>query len=233
MLSIVPFVLILIVGALYALNRKKLTIAATVTGVIIATLIFAGSGYIGFIMMTTFFVLGTAATSHKRLVKQQLGLAQPNKGRRSTNQVLANAGFQGFIGLLMLVDAGHSQLYFLMIAAGFSSATADTISSEFGSVYGSRFYNIINFRNDERGLDGVISLEGTLAGLAGSIIIALLYAVTEGLGKGMLIVIIAGTAGNLFDSVLGATLERKRIFKNDAVNLLNTIFAALVAWVLN
>jgi uncharacterized membrane protein len=49
---------------------------------------------------------------------------------------------------------------------------------------------------------------------------------------GVWVVIISGTAGNLFDSVLGATLERKGYIKNNLVNFLNTVFAALVAYLL-
>ena len=216
----------------YAISRQKLTIPATITGAIIAVSIFAGAGYVGFIMMTMFFLLGTLATAHKVDTKKQIGIAEANKGRRTASQVLANAGFQGLLGLFNVADAQHQSLYLLMIAAAFSSATADTLSSELGSVYGKRFYNILNFKKDLRGLNGVVSLEGTLAGIAGSCIIALLYAIAAGFGKGFIIVIIAGTAGNLFDSVLGATLERKGLLKNDGVNLLNTAFAAVVAWVL-
>ena len=216
----------------YAISRHKLTIPAAKTGAIIAVSIFAGAGYVGFIMMTMFFLLGTLATAHKVDTKKQIGIAEANKGRRTASQVLANAGIQGLLGLFKVADAQHQSLYLLMIAAAFSSATADTLSSELGSVYGKRFYNILNFKKDLRGLNGVVSLEGTLAGIAGSCIIALLYAIAAGFGKGFIIVIIAGTAGNLFDSVLGATLERKGLLKNDGVNLLNTAFAAVVGWVL-
>ena len=216
----------------YAISRHKLTIPAAITGAIIAVSIFAGAGDGGFIMMTMFFLLGTLATAHKVDTKKQIGIAEANKGRRTASQVLANAGVQGLLGLFKVADAQHQSLYLLMIAAAFSSATADTLSSELGSVYGKRFYNILNFKKDLRGLNGVVSLEGTLAGIAGSCIIALLYAIAAGFGKGFLIVIIAGTAGNLFDSVLGATLERKGLLKNDGVNLLNTAFAAVVAWAL-
>lgn len=229
-LTILPFIAIIVAGVYYAITRNKLTVTAAVTGAITATLVFAGAGYVGFVMMTLFFLLGTLATGHKMNVKKQIGIAEENKGRRTASQVLANAGVQGLLGLLMVVDVQHQPLYLLMIAAGFSSATADTLSSELGSVYGTRFYNIINFKKDLRGLNGVVSLEGTLAGFAGSCIIALLYAIAAGFAKGFIIVIIAGTAGNLFDSVLGATLERKGLLKNDGVNLLNTAFAAVVAW---
>lgn len=232
MISILPFIVVVLAGMWYAIVRNKLTIGAAITGAIIATFLFAGSGYVGFVMMTTFFLLGTLATSHKKQVKQQLGITEENKGRRVASQVLANAGIPGLLGIMMLADAQHKDLYLLMITAAFSSATADTMSSELGSVYGKRFHNILSFKKDVRGKDGVVSLEGTIAGIAGSCIIAATYVIAEGFGKDFIVTIIAGTAGNLFDSVLGATLERKGVLKNDGVNLLNTIFAAIIAWLI-
>jgi uncharacterized membrane protein len=44
------------------------------------------------------------------------------------------------------------------------------------------------------------------------------------------IVVIAGVAGMLFDSFLGAVFERKGHLNNDAVNLLGTAFAVGIAW---
>jgi uncharacterized membrane protein len=41
--------------------------------------------------------------------------------------------------------------------------------------------------------------------------------------------LVAGTAGNLADSVLGATLERRGVLDNNTVNFLNTLTGALVA----
>jgi uncharacterized protein (TIGR00297 family) len=112
------------------------------------------------------------------------------------------------------------------MAACFSSATADTLSSELGTVYGRKFYRITTLRPDKKGLDGVISFEGTLIGLCGSAVIAALYAIPYN-GQFFTTVVLAGTAGNLADSFLGAVWERKGRLSNDAVNFLNTLVAGI------
>ena len=119
-----------------------------------------------------------------------------------------------------------------MIAAAFSSAAADTVSSELGSVYGSSFYDILSFKTGQRGLDGVISIEGLLFGIAGSVLVAAIYALIEATTQYIPSIILAGTIGNLTDSYLGATLERQRKIGNDAVNFLNTAIAILAMWAL-
>ena len=45
-------------------------------------------------------------------------------------------------------------------------------------------------------------------------------------------IVLAGTAGNLADSLLGALFERGGILNNNAVNFLNTLTAALLGYVL-
>jgi len=120
-----------------------------------------------------------------------------------------------------------------MIACSLSAATADTISSELGSLYGKKFLNIITFRADRRGENGVVSIEGFVFGILGSSLIAIAYGITEEFRwKDMLIIVIAGTIGNLVDSVLGATLERNGKIKNDGVNFLNTVSASIFALIL-
>lgn len=216
----------------YALKAGKLTWPAAIAGAIIGGVIFIASGYVGLAMMVTFFILGTISTSWKIGYKKQMGLAEENKGRRTAGQVIANAGVPGLLGILTLLNNANSTLYLLMMAAGFASASADTLSSELGNVYGRRFYNIVTFKKDVRGLNGVVSMEGTLIGIMGSCMIALIYFIAFGCDKNILIIIIAGTAGNLADSILGATLEQQKVLNNNAVNFFNTAIAAGVAGLL-
>lgn len=216
------------IGAVYSVVTRKLTVMAAVTGVGLALLIYAGAGFTGIAMMACFFLLGSAATSWKLKWKRQQGLAEHEKGTRTAGQVIANAGVAALIGLVGFLYTGTSfPLLPAMIAGAFAAATADTLSSELGNVYGSRYYNILGFKKDQRGLNGIISLEGTLCGIVSSMLIAFIYAVGFGWDAHMvMIIILAGTIGNISDSLLGATLERKQWIGNNTVNFLNTAIAA-------
>jgi uncharacterized protein (TIGR00297 family) len=125
---------------------------------------------------------------------------------------------------------GHPVLFGLAFAGAFATAAADTASSEIGQLLGRRTFLITNFRPVPRGTEGAVSLEGTLAGVAASLVIAALGA---GLGLypwiGVLAVVVAAFVGTTFESVVGAALEKRNLLDNEALNFLNTLVGALVA----
>jgi uncharacterized protein (TIGR00297 family) len=228
----VVLILLLAVGMFFSVTTGKLTVGGAAAGGACSSFIYLASGFIGIALIAAFFIIGTLVTGWKMGKKVQMGVAEKNKGRRTAGQVLANAGAAGIIGALIFILPDQKLLLSLMIAASFSAATADTVSSELGTVYGHSFYNILTFKKDVRGLDGVISKEGTLLGIAGSVLIALIYAAGFGWSIHFLWIVIAGTIGNLSDSFLGATVERKGYIGNNWVNFLNTLIAALAALLL-
>lgn len=223
---------ILLTGMFLSVFFRKLNGVGTLTGGLLAGFIYAGAGFTGIALMAVFFLLGTLATGHKIGIKENLKAAEKSKGRRNAVQVLSNAGLPALCGLLAWIYPEKAPLFRLMLAAGFSSATADTLSSELGTVYGKKFYNILTLRPDRRGLDGVVSLEGTLLGALGSLAMALIYSIGYGFHYGFFWIIIAGVIGNWTDSVLGATAQRRHYLTNNSVNLFNTAVAALVVWLL-
>jgi uncharacterized protein (TIGR00297 family) len=227
-----PILLIVTAGIIISVKAKKLTIWGGITGGVVAVLIFLGAGYTGISMLAVFFIAGTTATSWRKKEKQPLK-SSVDHTKRNAGQVLANGGIAAIAGVMICIISAKTELLRLMMAASLASAMADTLSSELGMLYGRRFYNIVSCKRDQRGLDGVISLEGTLIGIIGSAIIAMIYALGFGWTNAVWLILFAGTVGNLSDSVLGALLERKHYLNNDMVNFLNTLIAALAAGLLN
>ncbi|MDB5133530.1 MAG: hypothetical protein JWP37_133 [Mucilaginibacter sp.] len=225
-----PLMLLIMAVMFVSVKTGKLTFAGAITGGAIAIMIFAGAAYTGIAMLGAFFIFGTAATVWKKKEKQQFKPIEDRSTKRNAGQVLANGGMPAVIGILIYLIPLKAGLLRMMMGASLASAMADTLSSELGTVYGKRFYNIITFNKDERGLDGVISVEGTLMGIGGSMVIAIVYALGFGWNSSFLFIIIAGTIGNISDSVLGVLLERKRYLNNDTVNFLNTFIAAIAVW---
>jgi uncharacterized protein (TIGR00297 family) len=97
-------------------------------------------------------------------------------------------------------------------------------------VIGRRTYLVTTLRPVPRGTEGAVSLEGTLAGLAAAVVVG-------GLGfwtglyppLGVVAVVAAAMVATTLESVAGATLERRGLLDNEAVNFLNTLAGALVA----
>lgn len=236
LLNNVIVLLLLSAGVIASIRLKKLTASAGITGGVLGWLVFAGGGYTGLGMLAAFFILGTAATGWGRDRK----IALPNAGEkgaaaqttRTAGQVFANGGVAALAGLGIIIFPAYHHLLEPAMAGSLASATADTLSSELGIVYGRRHYNILTWKPDQRGRDGVVSLEGTVIGVAGSAVIAALYAAGHGWSSAVGIILLSGTIGNLMDSILGAALERKHYIGNDMVNLLNTLAAGVLAGVL-
>lgn len=211
---------ILVIVAVICVLAKKLTPWAGATAVLVGYLVFGGAGLTGECQLFTFFILSVLATRHKRALK-----GKAHGELRDARQVLANGGVAAAVGLLAMIDVPHRAIYEVTIAGSLAAAIADTLSSELGMVYGKRTVNILNMRKDQRGSDGVISLEGTLIGAAGALIIGAFY----GWSKPMWIITMSGILGNVIDSVLGATLEREGIIGNNMVNFLTTLTGALIS----
>ena len=231
MIELILVSLIIISSVYFSIHLKKLTISAAITGGFLAAIIYYGVGSIGIALLGAFFILGISATVWHNLKKTPITKIDKDSGTRNTAQVLANGGVAAIIALLAIIDPDNINIYKFLLAASLSSATADTLSSELGMIYGKKHYDIISFQFGNKGDDGIISLEGTVIGIIGSCIISLIFVLFEGWNLFILIVV-AGTFGNLADSLIGATLERRNYIKNDMVNFLSNATAAIMGLVL-
>jgi uncharacterized protein (TIGR00297 family) len=215
--------------ALLAYRARSVDVGGALHGTLLGTALWVFAGWRGFLMLLAFFVLATAATKVGYQIKLREGTAQAKGGRRGAPNAWANAGAGALLALLA-AGTPHFGLFALAIVAAFATACSDTLGSEIGQAYGRRTFLITTLRPVPRGTDGAVSLEGTLAGIAGSIVIGLL---AWGIGSitplGLVWVVLAAFLGTTVESYIGAVFERAQQINNEAQNLLNTLVGGLVA----
>lgn len=213
-------------GAAYA--ARTVNRSGVFGGFFVGFAIYAFLDWRGFLLLLSFFVIGSACTKLGYKRKAAAKLAQEEGGRRGARHAFANAGVATACALFAALT-DHPVLFGLAFAASFATAAADTASSEIGQLLGRRTFLITTFRPVPRGTEGAVSLEGTLAGVAASLLVAALGAAV-GLypWAGVLPIAVAAFIGTTFESVVGAALEKRQLLDNEALNFLNTLVGALV-----
>jgi uncharacterized protein (TIGR00297 family) len=164
-----------------------------------------GCGWRGFVVLLSFLVSSS--------------LLSTRKTTRNERQVIANGGVAALAAL-----TGN----WIWFAGAVAAATADTWATEIGRRSGPSPRLITSARRVPPGTDGGMTLQGTAGGIAGAVFIA---GLSLALGHGSVVAIaLAGVAGMLVDSLLGATVQGKaRWMDNDAVNLAATLTGAACA----
>jgi len=198
-------------------------------GVLLGTTIWAFLGWRGFLLLFAFFGLGTLATKFGYEQKAKAKLAQERGGRRGARNAFSKTTVPA-LAAVFAATTGEPVLFTLALAGAFATAASDTCSSEIGQVLGRRTFLVTTLRPVPRGTEGAVSLEGTLAGVAASLVVGGLgYAVGLYPATGVALVAVAALVATTLESLAGATLERRGLVDNDAVNFLNSLAGALLA----
>jgi uncharacterized protein (TIGR00297 family) len=218
--------------AVLAYLLKAASRSGAICGFGLGTAIYLGYGYKSFILLFAFVLLGSAATRLGLAKKTARGVAERRGGARSWREALANLLAAAFFAI-MVITTHHEAAFLIALVAALAEAAGDTVSSEIGQWMVERAYLITTFKPVRAGEDGGVSLSGTAAGFAASAVI-----VGLGVGFGLCgpyriagpaIALGAAFAGNLLDSLLGATLQRRGLVTNGMVNFLGTSVAGGLA----
>ena len=261
------------IGAL-AYRRGSLSPSGVAGAMLVGTLIFGFGGWVWGLTLITFFVLSSLLSHYKEGLKEHLTEQFAKGGRRDLGQTLANGGLAALIALVYPVYS-EPVLCFAFLGA-MATVTADTWGTEIGILNNLPPRLLTTWQPVEPGTSGGVSRLGTLASLGGALTIGLAMGVFMALDKllggpglaqigvdgplgglGLFVAAgLAGLAGSLFDSLLGATVQamyyspgrqkvtEKRVdpdgnpnvhrrgwrwLGNDQVNLVSSLVGALVA----
>ena len=191
---------------IHSLNKSG-AIAATLVG----TIIFGLGGWSWAILLMVFFI--TSSGLSRAFKKRKLGLDEKfSKGHeRDAGQVFGNGGLATFFAALHAFYP-ESILPWIGFAVSLAAVNADTWATELGVLNPTQPRMITNLgKRVEKGTSGGISLFGTLASLLGAAVIALPAIYLSPVGplslNYILLISLAGLAGSLFDSLLGATVQ--------------------------
>jgi uncharacterized protein (TIGR00297 family) len=215
--------------AVIARTLGAVTDGGALVGVVVAFVLMLAAGLAGFLPLLTVFVITVLTTRWGYARKQQLGVAERGPGR-TASQVLANLGAATLCALPAVWFPRFTGMLMIGAMAALAEAAADTASSEIGEASARAAYMITDFREAPIGANGAISVAGTLAGCIAACLVAWVSAFFEVVSWNWTpLIALAGIAGMVLDSVLGATWERSGKMGNDSVNFVSTVFAADLA----
>jgi uncharacterized protein (TIGR00297 family) len=216
---------------LLALALRMVNRSGAAAGFALGVAVYLGYGYKSFLVLLSFFLLGSVATRLGYAKKAAQGVAERRGGARSWREALANSLAGAFFAVLV-ITTHHEAAFLMALVAAFAEAAGDTVSSEIGQWLSDRAYLVTTFKPVPAGENGGLSWVGTAAGLLAAVLVA---GLGYGLGlcgkRGAVVVLAAAFLGNWLDSLLGATLERRGLVTNGIVNFAGTSFAGALALV--
>jgi uncharacterized protein (TIGR00297 family) len=208
-MQIIYGLLLAITIAYLAYRARSLNKSGALAATIVGTIVFGFGGLAWAILLLAFFITSSGLSRLFKKRKQGLSEKYSKGDQRDAGQVFGNGGLAT---AFVLVHALYpeSNIGWVGFAAALAAVNADTWATELGVLNPTPPRMITDLRKRvEKGTSGGISLFGTFASLLGSALIAILAALfTDREAWSLFLPItLAGLAGSLFDSFLGATVQ--------------------------
>ncbi|MDH2910077.1 MAG: DUF92 domain-containing protein [Candidatus Eremiobacteraeota bacterium] len=235
------------------MKLRALTRGGTIAAAFVGAATLLGFHLVGAFVLLAFFLPSIALSKLPHPHPERLRDID-KQGARDAWQVAANGGVAGAAGALAFFIPQAHMFAAAAFVGAFAAAAADTWGTEIGTRFGENVRSILTFRTDAGGLSGGVTTLGTLAEIAGALVVAAsaaLFALAP-LAAGA----IGGIVGAFADSYLGASVQERRYcescaracesdphacgaptlrvrgirgFRNDAVNFSATIVGALTS----
>ena len=196
--------------ALVAHRVRTLSVSGALAAILVGS-VAVSAGWSWGALIVIYFVAAVLLSRLGRAEKERLtGGVVAKGGARDATQVAANGGVFA-ASLLVGQLAAHRIGGTMAIAAlgALAASAADTWATEIGTLHGGTPRSVLTLRRLPAGTSGAVSAVGSLAMIAGSAFVALV-ARWIALPDAVFIVTVAGVAGALADSLLGATLQERR-----------------------
>ena len=216
--------------------KKLLTPLGYLNAWILGVIVWGALSWQGYAVVMFYFLVGSGVTKIGMAEKEAAGIAENRSGIRGPENVWGSALIATFCALgTLFFPHPWPELLILGYVASFSTKLSDTTASEVGKAYGKRTFLITTLKPVSPGTEGAISLEGTLAGIVASAVIAFIGFLVGLINIiGIFYCIIAAFIATNLESLIGATLQEKFAWMtNEVVNIINTFFGAVTAILLS
>lgn len=224
----------------HVIKQQVLTNGGLLHALVLGIILGGTVGLRGWGLCVLLFFTGSSLTRFRRGQKEALGIAEARGGRRKAKQVWGAAGAGACTAVLSKLCLLYGNLpgataLQMAYCCSIASKMSDTAASEVGKAYpGKKTYLISTLKEVKPGTDGAISVNGTLAGVAISLVAAL-YAWTTGLvlqTSGIAVIVVAALIATTAESFLGAVYQRQYAMSNELVNFVQCSIAAVVGGVM-
>ena len=198
---------------------------------ILGTILWGCLSWQGWISIVIYLLLGSLVTKIGYKFKKERGIEEKRGGKRGAENVWGSAATGLFFAMMTKLNVANLVFFKIGFAASFSAKLADTFGSEIGKRFGGKTYLITSFKKVERGTEGGISLEGTLASFLGAIFMSfVMFSLSIISNKYQFIIVsISGFLATISESIIGAKFQNKYKLSNEMVNAIQTSIASVFA----
>ncbi len=199
---------------------------------VLGTLLLGSIGWNGWVAVCIYLLFGTLVTKIGYKNKASRGIAEARGGKRGPENVWGSAATGCSLALFSCIWPDYLNLFMIGFASSFTAKLSDTFSSEIGKRFGKKTFLITTLKLVPPGTEGALSIEGSVAGLLGSLIMTVVMlnlSIVSGLSVAF-IVFLSGYLATILESYIGALVQNQiEWMTNELVNSIQTSLAAIIS----